>query len=69
MADDLDYRPDALEPGDEIRFAGSWWEITRKRITLTTTVLDLEREDGATRVAFYRPGQWVAARPKARNEA
>lgn len=72
MADDLDFRPEALEPGDQIRWLGRWYTVTEKRfalgLTRETVVLDVEA-DGDELTLAYRPGCWVAAQPKARVEA
>lgn len=63
MSNDLDFRPEALDVGDELRWMNVWHSITRRRITATSVVFDLEAEDGTERTVFYRPGCWVAARP------
>ena len=65
MASDLDFRPEALDVGDEIRWYGRWFTIRRKQRTATSTVFDLTDE----LTVFYRPGCWVAARPLAREDA
>jgi hypothetical protein len=62
MAEDLDYRPDALDVGDEVRFAGTWHRVMGRQLGATGIYLRLLA--GSTwRTVFYRPGSWVAARP------
>jgi hypothetical protein len=68
VSDDRDFRPEALDVGDEIRWQGRWCRIMGMTSTTQSFVLRL-LDGNRWLTVFYWPGCWVAARPKQRDEA
>lgn len=68
--DDLDYRPEALDVDDELRWLGKWYTITARRPASAGTVFDVvQSDDGTEKTLLFRPGCWIAARPADRAAA
>jgi hypothetical protein len=65
---DGEIRAETLQAGDTVRWLQRWHDITRVQHAAWGTYLWIVDDAGTARIVLYRPGAWVAADARRRDE-